>query len=112
MRGFDSYGGSEHRRFEATGYSRLERAEDWWWTVDPDGGAFVTVGLNHADDSDLEYPHSAAQVRLRGGQGAWVGNRGRGSRPRGANRTGTPPTPWKSSASASTKEARARRRKK
>ena len=76
MRGIDSYGGSEDRRFEAAGYSRLERAEDWWWTVDPDGGAFVTVGLNHADDSDLEYPHSAAQVRLRGGQGAWVGDRG------------------------------------
>jgi hypothetical protein len=76
VREFDSYGGGEHRRFEATGYSRLERAEDRWWTADPDGGAFVTVGLNHADDSDLEYPHSAAQVRLRGGQGAWVGDRG------------------------------------
>lgn len=65
MRGFDSYGGSEDRRFEATGYSRLERAEDRWWTVDPDGGAFVTVGLNLADESNLKYPHSAAPVRLR-----------------------------------------------
>ena len=69
MQGFDSYGGSEDRQFEATGYSRLERAEDRWWTVDPDGGAFVTVGLNHADESNLEYPHSAALVRLRGEQG-------------------------------------------
>jgi hypothetical protein len=64
VRGFDSYGGSEDRRFEATGYSRLERAEDRW-TVDPDGGAFVTVGLNLADESNLKYPHSAALVRLR-----------------------------------------------
>ena len=70
MRKFDSYGGSEHRRFEATGYSRLERAEDWWWTVDPDGGAFVTVGLNLAGESNLRYPHSAALVRLRGEQRA------------------------------------------
>lgn len=69
MQGFDSYGGSEDRRFEATGYSRLERAEDRWWTVDPDGGAFVTVGLNLADESNLKYPHSAALVRLRGEQG-------------------------------------------
>ena len=76
MQGFDSYGGGEDRRFEATGYSRLERAEDQWWTVDTDGGAFVTVGLSHADDSDLEYPHSAALVRLRGGQGTRVGDRG------------------------------------
>ena len=69
MRGFDSCGGSEHRRFEATGYSRLDQAEDRWWTVDPDGGAFVTVGLNLADESNLKYPHSAALVRLRGEQG-------------------------------------------
>ncbi len=69
MRGFDSYGGGEDRRFEATGYSRLERAEDRWWTVDPDGGAFVTVGLNLADESNLKCPHSAALVRLRGEQG-------------------------------------------
>ena len=70
MQGFDFFGGSEHRRFEATGYSRLERAEDRWWTVDPDGGALVTVGLNLADESNLKYPHSAALVRLRGEQGA------------------------------------------
>ena len=73
MRGFDSYGGGEDRRFEATGYSRLERAEDRWWTVDPDGSAFVTVGRNHADESNLECPHSAALVRLRGEQGTrWI----------------------------------------
>lgn len=73
MQGFDFFGGSEHRRFEATGYSRLERAEDRWWTVDPDGGALVTVGLNLADESNLKYPHSAAPVRLRGERGARVG---------------------------------------
>lgn len=45
----DFYGGSEERKFEATGYFRLERASDRWWLVDPDGGAFLTVGLNHAE---------------------------------------------------------------
>jgi hypothetical protein len=66
VQGFDSYDGGGDGRFEATGYSRLERAEDPWWTVDPDGGALVNVGLSHADDSDLEYPHSAALARLLG----------------------------------------------
>ncbi len=73
MQGFDSHGGSEDRRFEATGYSRFDQAEDRWWTVDPDGGALVTVGLNHADEPNdepnLKYPHSAALVRLRREQG-------------------------------------------
>ena len=72
MQGFDFYGG-EDRRFEATVYFRLERAEDRRWAVDPDGGALVTMGLNHADDSDLKYPHSAALVHLRGEQGARAG---------------------------------------
>jgi hypothetical protein len=76
VQGFDSYGGSEDRRFEVTGYSRLELAEDRWWTVDPTGGAFVTVGLNLADESNLKCPHSAAPVRLRGEQGTRVGDRG------------------------------------
>jgi hypothetical protein len=73
VQGFDSYGGGEDRRFEVTGYSRLELAEDRWWTVDPTGGAFVTVGLNLADETNLKCPHSAAPVRLRGEQGTRVG---------------------------------------
>jgi len=64
VQGFDFYGGREDRRFEATGYCRLER-EDPWWTVDPDGGALVTVGVSPADDPDLKYPHSAALACLR-----------------------------------------------
>ena len=73
MQGFDSHGGSEDGRFEATGYTRLDQAEDRWWTVDPYGGALVTVGLNHADESNLKYPHSAALVRLRGEWGVRAG---------------------------------------
>lgn len=73
MQGFDFYGGSEGRRFEATGYFRLERANDRWWMVDPDGGAFVTVGLNHADESNLKYPHNADVWRKKyGSREKWI----------------------------------------
>jgi hypothetical protein len=55
----DSYGGCEKWKFRATGYFRLERASDRWWLVDPDGNGFLTVGLNHIDESNLKYPHNA-----------------------------------------------------
>ena len=35
--------------------------------------SYVTVGLNHADESNLKYPHSAALVRLRGEWGVRAG---------------------------------------
>ena len=107
MQGFDSCGGSEDRRFEATGYSPLERAEDRWWTVDPDGGALVTVGLNLADESHLKYPHSAALWC------AYVENRGHGGIKdlRDEPYRGSTDPAWKSSTSASTKQSRSRRRK-
>ena len=58
MPGVDSYGGSEKWQFEATGYFRVERARERWWLVDPDGNGFITVGLNHADETNLKYPHN------------------------------------------------------
>lgn len=58
MHEHDWYGGSRDRTFEATGYFRTERADDRWWLVDPAGGAFITIGLNHLDESNLKYPHN------------------------------------------------------
>jgi hypothetical protein len=55
---FDTYGGNAGRTFRRTGYFRVEKAEDRWWLVDPDGNAFVSIGLNHADESNLKYPHN------------------------------------------------------
>jgi hypothetical protein len=53
-----AYGGDAARKFRATGYFRLEQAKDRWWLVDPDGAAFITIGLNHIDESNLKYPHN------------------------------------------------------
>ena len=40
------YGGDATRRFRATGFFRVERVDDRWWLVDPDGCRFVSVGIN------------------------------------------------------------------
>lgn len=42
----------------SAGYFRLENAENRWGLIDPYGKPFVTIGLNHADESNLKYPHN------------------------------------------------------
>jgi agarase len=44
----DKYGGLESIRFDATGFFRVEKGNRWW-LVTPDGGAFLSFGLNHTD---------------------------------------------------------------
>lgn len=58
MTNMSVYGGNSECKFNARGFFRLERAADRWWLVDPDGHAFVTVGLNHADETNLKYEHN------------------------------------------------------
>lgn len=52
------YGGSEKHKFNATGYFRLERTSERWWLVDPAGNGFLTIGLNHAEETNLKYDHN------------------------------------------------------
>src|SRR5579859_4542722 len=69
----NSYGGSTELTFPSTGYFRVEKAADRWWLVDPDGGAFITVGLNHADESNLKYPHNAEVWKKKyGSREKWI----------------------------------------
>lgn len=58
MSKFSSYGEDEKRKFQATGYFRLEQDHEKWCLVDPEGNAFVTIGVNHADESNLKYDHN------------------------------------------------------
>ena len=44
----DRFGGLDSIRFDATGFFRVEKG-DRWWLVTPDGAAFLSFGLNHAD---------------------------------------------------------------
>ncbi len=43
---FDKYGGWTGRKFKATGFFRVEKA-DRWWIVTPEGNAFLSFGINH-----------------------------------------------------------------
>ena len=73
MSALNSYGGSTELTFPSTGYFRVEKAADRWWLVDPDGGAFITVGLNHADESNLKYPHNAEVWKKKyGSREKWI----------------------------------------
>ena len=42
----DRFGGLRSKKFEATGYFRLQK-DDRWWLVTPEGHAFLSWGINH-----------------------------------------------------------------
>lgn len=46
--GRDQYGGCMDIQFEATGFFRLEKTDRWWF-VTPEGNAYLTFGVNHAE---------------------------------------------------------------
>jgi hypothetical protein len=58
MQDISSYGGNTKKKFESTGFFRLERENNGWWLVDPEGNAFVTIGVNHADETNMKYDHN------------------------------------------------------
>ncbi|MDQ1630018.1 MAG: hypothetical protein QOI54_3762 [Actinomycetota bacterium] len=74
MSQLSSYGGSKKFQFEATGYFRLEQGDNRWWLVDPEGNGFLSVGLNHIDDSDLKYDHNLDlwKERYGGSRDRWI----------------------------------------
>ncbi len=43
---FDRFGGWTGKKFEATGFFRVEK-EERWWLVTPEGNAFLSFGINH-----------------------------------------------------------------
>ena len=43
---WSKYGGWKEKKFESTGYFRTEHDAKRWWLVDPDGYAFLSVGVD------------------------------------------------------------------
>src|ERR1700722_14277248 len=71
----DSFGGNSARKFEASGFFRLERTPERWWFVDPEGSEFISIGLNHCDESNLKYPHNLDVWKQKyGGRNNWIKN--------------------------------------
>ena len=43
---YSPYGGWKKKQFRATGFFRKEKAGGRWWLVDPEGCAFLSIGLD------------------------------------------------------------------
>ena len=61
----DRFGGWSGKRFQATGFFRVEK-EDRWWLVSPEGNAFLSFGINHLhpDLWNQDYNRDAWKARL------------------------------------------------
>ena len=61
----DRYGGWFGKKFEATGFFRVEK-DKRWWIVTPEGNAFLSWGINHLypDLWKQDYNRKAWQKKL------------------------------------------------
>ena len=64
-RDLDRFGGWKGKRFDATGFFRVEK-DDRWWLVTPEGNAFLSFGVNHLypDLWKQDYNREAWRTRL------------------------------------------------
>ena len=61
----DRFGGWMGKKFEATGFFRVEK-DDRWWLVSPEGNAFLSFGINHlqAEFWNQDYNRKAWEKRF------------------------------------------------
>ncbi|MCK5006586.1 MAG: hypothetical protein KAR73_04315 [Spirochaetales bacterium] len=50
----DQYGGWKKVKHQGTGFFRLEKIDDRWWFIDPEGHPFLSLGINHIKVSVLQ----------------------------------------------------------
>ena len=71
------WGGIDDRRFEASGFFRVAKRGDIWWFVDPDGGRFLSKGVDtvRTDQDRIQnsarVPYAESCRRKYGRQQAW-----------------------------------------
>lgn len=66
-------GGATSASAGGEGFFRVEQRDGRWRLIDPAGRPFVTIGLNHADESNLKYPHNADIWRQKyGSRESWI----------------------------------------
>jgi len=61
----DRYGAARSVHSGATGFFRVEKIDDRWWFVSPDGYGFISMGINHLDLAALKYPDNIHIFRQR-----------------------------------------------
>jgi len=67
----DHFGGTQSTLTKATGYFHTQKIGDRWWLVTPDGGLFISRGLN-AVTSVATKGGREAQLKKFGGPDAWA----------------------------------------
>jgi len=74
MSELDRYGGWTGLTSSATGFFRLEKIDGRWWFVDPDGNAFIMLGVNHITHTALKYPDNIHiwKERYGGSMERWI----------------------------------------
>jgi agarase len=55
----DRYGGCPDIQLGATGFFRLERTDQRWWLVTPEGNAFLSFGINHVQTKHMMADYNA-----------------------------------------------------
>lgn len=69
----DTYGGYTGKTFNATGFFRIEKDDDRWWLVDPEGHPFFIIGIAHVDDATMKYDHNISIYKERyGSRKKWI----------------------------------------
>lgn len=69
---------NRYKKFEAvvskaTGFFHVAKIDDHWWLIDPEGRAFVSIALNHIDETDLKYPRNLDVWRRKyGSRERWI----------------------------------------
>ena len=46
---------TETTQTAAEGFFTIDRRDDRWWFIDPDGHRFFSLGVNHIDPATLRY---------------------------------------------------------
>ncbi|HEY4061043.1 MAG TPA: sialate O-acetylesterase [Puia sp.] len=67
----DKYGGRTDKKFPATGFFHAVKEKDRWWVVDPEGNAFINIGMVNVSPASTEMEKEAMAKEF-GDQKGWV----------------------------------------
>jgi hypothetical protein len=83
----DAYGGREDRHIRASGFFRVEKIQDRWWLVDPQGRLFLHVGVVSVTPGNSGRNRAQLAARF-GTEQHWAGETSKLLRHYGFNGTG------------------------
>lgn len=70
-RGLDPYGGMPSKLTRATGYFHTQKIGSRWWLITPDGGLFISQGINSVSPVNTKGGQDALRAKF-GSTGEWA----------------------------------------